>query len=220
MTILVCLDRDGTINKDENYFLGSSPNWKRQVKILPKVIKGIKLLNQISDLKLFIITNQSGVALIGSEFDLLDEKRMHEVNQFIIERLRQKGAIVKGYFACPYVDNKYVEKAKSKRRIVNQDYVRDKHPDLKPGIGMLRKAAESIGKKLEDCQVYFVGDRVSDVEMGLNANGTGILISSFKTEELGDLNKVKELQKRYGSRVYIARNFLDAANHIKLNIKS
>ena len=51
MTILVCLDRDGTINKDENYFLGSTEDWKSKVKFLPGVVKGIKLLNQISDFK-------------------------------------------------------------------------------------------------------------------------------------------------------------------------
>jgi histidinol-phosphate phosphatase family protein len=217
MTTLVFLDRDGTINKDENYFLGSSPSWKKQVKILPKVVTGIKLLNHISDLELFIITNQSGVALMGPEFDLLDEKRMHEVNQFIIDKLRQKGAIVKGYFACPYVDNKYVEKAKNKGRVVNLAYVKDKHPDLKPSIGMLKKAAESIGRSIDDCKIYFVGDRSTDVEMGLNANGTGILISSFKTKELGDLAKVEDFQKRYGTRVYVAKDFLDAANYIKQN---
>ncbi len=219
MTILVCLDRDGTINKDENYFLGSSPNWKEKIEMLLGVIEGIKLLNEMPDLKIFIITNQSGVALKGERFDLLDEKRMYEVNEYIIEFLRKKGANIEKYFACPYVDNKYVEKSRKRGRQVNIDYVKDKHSDLKPNIGMIRKAAKSIGEKLEECKVYGIGDRFSDVQMILNANGTGILITSHKTRELGDEDKVKELQKIHGKRVYIAKDFLDAAKYIERDLK-
>ena len=62
MTTLVCLDRDGTINKDENYFLGSKPDWKSQIEFLPGVVKGIKLWNKISDLEIFIITNQASIS--------------------------------------------------------------------------------------------------------------------------------------------------------------
>jgi len=219
MTVLVCLDRDGTVNKDDNYFLGSSQEWKKQLKILPNVVKGIKQLNQLKDFEVFIITNQAGVALIGPKFDLLDEKRMHQVNQHIIDTLKEKGAKVKGYFACPFVDNKYVEKSKSKGRLVNPNYVKDDHPDLKPNIGMIKKAAKSIKKKLKYCEVFFIGDRASDVEMGINANGTGILVSGPKTKELGDLEKVNQLKEKYKERVYIAKDFLDAVNYIKLNVK-
>ena len=73
---LVCLDRDGTVNKDDNYYLGSSPDWKRQVRILDGVFEGIKRLNAVPDLSVFVVTNQSGVALRGHEFDELTEERM------------------------------------------------------------------------------------------------------------------------------------------------
>ncbi|VVB78237.1 Histidine biosynthesis bifunctional protein HisB [uncultured archaeon] len=214
MTTLVCLDRDGTINKDEDYFLGSSLNWKQQVKILEGVVDGIKLLNNISDLEIFIITNQSGVALKGSKFELLNEKRMHEVNEYIINLLERQGAKIRGYFSCPYVDNKYLEKAKKIGREINPDYIKDKHPDLKPNIGMIIKAAETIEKKIEECNIYNIGDRYTDVEMGLKAGGTGILVPGKKTRELGDEARVKEIQEIYKQRVYIAKDFLDAATYI------
>ncbi len=41
---LVFSDRDGTINEDSNYYLGSHPLWKDQVRILEGVIDGIKLI--------------------------------------------------------------------------------------------------------------------------------------------------------------------------------
>jgi len=40
MTNLICLDRDGTIIKDENFYLGSTSNWKDLVEFLPGVVEG------------------------------------------------------------------------------------------------------------------------------------------------------------------------------------
>lgn len=60
MVHLVCLDRDGTINRDENYFLGSSERWREQVEILPGVAEGIRRLNEIQEIYVFIISNQAG----------------------------------------------------------------------------------------------------------------------------------------------------------------
>ena len=212
---LVGLDRDGTINKDDNYLLGSSNDWREQVEILPGVVEGIRRLNALSDLEVFIITNQAGVALKGPQFDLLDEKRMHEVNDYIIGLLSEQDAKVRGCFTCPFVDLKYVEKSRKRGREVHEHYIIDNHPDLKPNTGMLRKAAESLGLTLEQCSFDFIGDRLSDVQMGLNANGRGILIPSVKTIELGDVAKVEALKKSYSDRVYVASDFLDAARYIE-----
>ncbi|MBS3075842.1 HAD-IIIA family hydrolase [Candidatus Pacearchaeota archaeon] len=220
MTILVCLDRDGTINKDENYFLGSTEDWKSKVKFLPGVVKGIKLLNQISDLEVFIITNQAGVALENDEFKALTEQRYQEVNEYIIQELAKKQAIIRGFFGCPYVDLKYAEKSRQRGRTIDSKYLIDNHPDWKPNPGMVEKAAKSLGKNLRECRVYFIGDRLTDVKTGLNAGGTGILVSRFKTRELGDEEKVQKLKLQYPNRVYIAKNFLEAVRIIKKDLES
>jgi histidinol-phosphate phosphatase family protein len=215
MNILVCVDRDGTINLDENYFLGSSPNWKEQLEFLPRVVEGIKALNQISDLEIAIVTNQAGVALTDPQFQPLDEERMHEVNQYMIEQLKKQGAIIQNYFATPYVNSAYVEKSKQRGRNVNPQYVQDNNPNLKPSPGMIFKAAERLGKKPEELRIYMIGDRKSDVETGLNANSFSILIPSSKTIEIGDEEKVRELQKEHPNQIYIAKDFLDAAQYIE-----
>jgi histidinol-phosphate phosphatase family protein len=219
MTILVCLDRDGTINKDENYFLGSRENWKSQIEFLPGVIQGIKLLNQIPDLEIFVITNQAGVALIGKEFDALTEERYQKVSGYMIQQLAKQGARIKGAFGCPYVDLKYAEKSRQRDRTINPKYLVNNHPDLKPNPGMIEKAAKSLGKTLQECKVYFIGDRLTDVQTGLNAGGIGILVTSFKTKELGDEAKVQQLNLQYPNRVYIAKDFLDAVEYIKRDLK-
>ncbi len=214
MIKLVGLDRDGTINEDNNYYLGSSSNWKEQVKILEGVVEGITKLNSLPKTKVFIVTNQSGVALTGPKFAELTEKRMHEVNEYVIELLSKQGAKVQGYFACPFVDNKYVKKVREKGWRVNPDYVKERHPDRKPNIGMLERCAESLGYCLDKLEVYTIGDRFSDVGMGLNAGGRGILLSSPKNIELGDVKKAKKSQKLNPGRIFIARDFLDATSYI------
>ncbi len=210
MKIVVFSDRDGTLTKDEDYFLGSDPNWKGQVSFLDGVVEGIRLINGIPGSSFFELTNQSGVALQGPPFDNLTEERMHEVNRFIIEQLERQGTRVDGYFACPFVDSTYAKKAREKGRRVNPAYIQDDHPDLKPNTGMIEKALLSLEMAREDCRLYMVGDRASDIEMILRANGFRILIESFKTRQLGDIERV-----RGRPNTYIAPDFLAAAQFIE-----
>lgn len=120
-TILICLDRDGTINLDENFYLGSKPHWKNQLEFLPGVVEGIRLLNEIPNSKIVIVTNQSGVALGGTDFEMLTEDRAREVNEHIIAELGKLGARVDGYRLCPYVTSEYAKKAAEKGRVVRDE---------------------------------------------------------------------------------------------------
>ena len=205
-SVVVFSDRDGTINLDENFYLGTDPNWKEQVRFLEGVVDGIRVINAIPNSHFFILTNQSGVALSGERFDNLSEERMHEVNHYIISLLTAEGLKVDGYFACPYVDREYADKAAKKGRVVDPKYIVNGHPDMKPNIGMIEKALASKNLNPEDCEIFMIGDRVSDVEMGLAAKGTGILVESLKTRQLGDVEKTRQL----AGAVYIADDFLKA----------
>ncbi len=205
---IVCIDRDGTINKDENYYLGSDPNWKDQVSFLEGVVNGIKFLNMVADTHVFIVTNQSGVALKGGNFDNLTLNRMHEVNRYVIDKLAQEGAHVDGYFACPFVDTDYAIKAREKGRLVDHNFIRNYHPDLKPNTGMIQRAMRQVGVTKDDCLIYTIGDRASDVEMGVRAGGLGFLVEGFKTKELStDVAKVLKMQNGR-----TAENFVSAVN--------
>lgn len=213
---LVCVDRDGTINRDENFYLGSHPQWKDEVEFLPGVIEGLRLLNGVPDLRIFIVSNQTGIACADPQFALLTEDRAREVNEFIIERLRSAGAHLDGFYSCPFVDSAYVRKYSARGRTFLPQYLRDGHPDLKPRPGLVEKAAKSCGTSLAECDLFVVGDRKTDVELGLNAGGRSVLVSSFKTKELGDEAKVRTLaaQPECASRVFIAADFHAAATLI------
>ena len=106
MNTLVCLDRDGTLVYDNKCNLGSQSDWKEKVKILPHVIKGIKELNKIPNIKIYIITNQPGVAV--KEFKLLTKKRAHEVCKYILNKIK-KQTHLDGYFLCTGASKKYAK---------------------------------------------------------------------------------------------------------------
>ena len=66
------LDRDGVLNEDDGY-VGSV----EQVKIIPHLAPIIKNCNE-RDIKVIVLTNQSGVAR-----DMFSESDVHKVNEFI-----------------------------------------------------------------------------------------------------------------------------------------
>lgn len=207
---LVCVDRDGTILKDDgNLYLGRTEDWRKKVEFLPYVADGIKELNR-NEIYPVIITNQSGVALIGKEFDELTEDRMHETCVHIIKKLAGKRAAVGGYFACPFVSSRYANGATLKGRKVNKKYIDNRCRDLKPNIGMVEKAAMLFHRSLDDCSVFVVGDRFSDVQTGLNAGGVGILVPGVRKE---DIKFAEEAACCNPGRIYIAENFLDACRY-------
>jgi len=216
MLNLICLDRDGTINRDDNFYLGSTSNWKDLIDFLPGVIEGIEKLNRIPNSEIFIITNQSGVALKGPLFDQLTTRRMNEVNKYILQELSKQGAHIRNYFACPFVDRAYVGRSRAGGREINPAFIFDNCPDLKPNTGLVKKAAGSLGKTLDECEIFVIGDRISDVQLGLNSGGHGILVESSKTRELRHVKKIKQLGIKMGN-VYTAKNFLEAVNYVEWN---
>jgi histidinol-phosphate phosphatase family protein len=216
MKILVCSDRDWTINVDAKHFLGAAENWREQVEFMPGVVEGINLLNGVDKVSFFIISNQAGVALGGNRFNALTEERVREVNDFIIDKLGKNGARVDGCFFCPFVSENYVRDKEEAGITINKEYVRDKNQDRKPDIGMIQKAAKKVGVKIEDCLIYVIGDRDSDVKTGLNAGGKGVLVPSPKTKERGDIEKLKALPQ---DRIFVADDFLDAAKWVVEDIR-
>lgn len=204
---LVCLDRDGTIVKDKDYYLGKDKNWMEQVEFEDKVAEGIKLLNE-KKIPVFMISNQSGVAL-----GYFQEEKIVEVNNYIKSKLALLGAKLEGCFSCLYPDTRWARRKESEGKKLDHSYIRDNDPDWKPNIGMVKKAVDAVGRTMDNLNIVVIGDRLSDVQTGLNAGGIGILISSQKTRELRDDEKVREIMEK-NKNAYIANDFLDACEYV------
>lgn len=201
---LICLDRDGTLIYDKKYHLGRTDDWKSKIKILPTVIEGLRLLRALPNVAIYIITNQPGVAI--REFPLLTLDRAREVNRHILTEIAKMGGQIDGYFLCPHANLQYVKKKTNYH--FDENMVCECECE-KPKSGMVFDALKSERLTREEAILYVIGDRSSDVETALNINGTGILIP-FENEPR-HFEKIKKLDQ---ANVYIARDFLDAAQFI------
>lgn len=200
--ILLAIDRDGTLIYDNKIHLGHTNDWKKKIKILPKVKKGIKLLRtKLPDAKIYMISNQSGVAI--KNFKLLTEERSSEVCKYISNKLK-----LDGYEICDHVKEDYVKRRPKykfiKKLVCNCSCI-------KPRSGMITIILKKLNWNKKTTQIYILGDRYIDVKTALNANGVGILIP-FKNEPK-ELNKLKKYIKNK-KNTYIAKDFLDACKKI------
>ncbi|MFA5857129.1 MAG: HAD-IIIA family hydrolase [Candidatus Pacearchaeota archaeon] len=202
--ILVGLDRDGTINHDPGHF-GKQDNWKEILKIYDGVIEGIKLLNKNQDIKVIVATNQGGVAR-----GYYNTKRVKEINKTINDLLSKQGAIIHNWQYCPYFDEITAEKKKyplSEFILKNND-IRVRL--MKPNIGMLEQAAKEMGYSLIDFEkIYFLGDKVEDVLLGLNAGGKGIMVKKGAYPE--EIERFKQL---INPGAISTETFLEAVNYV------
>ena len=206
LTKLVCLDRDGTINHDVKY-LGRNDNWQAQLKIYDGVADCIKQLRTSPDIYISVISNQAGIAL-----GYFNESRVQAINSEIAERLAQEHASIDSWHFCPWVTTEYADA----KDIKLKNWVDDKMASLlrKPATGMVRLAAEALKIDLKYCYVYVIGDKVEDVQTGLNANGTGILFDNGENSK--EVAKLLQMRKHpeYQNRTHIAANLEAAANLI------
>lgn len=203
--VLIFVDRDGTIIYDNKYYLGMSNNWRSMIKFLPKVIKGLKLLNKIHNSSVYIITHQPGIAI--KDFPLLTLGRAKQVFQEVIDRIRKEGIAIKDGIMCPYASPAYAKAKKDKS--FDKKFVSNCNC-IKPKPGMIFKGLKMEGLKRKGAKIYVIGDRFSDVKMGLNANGIGILVPFVN--EPGQRERVRGLKDK--KKVYIAKDFLDAVRFI------
>ena len=145
------LDRDGTINEEREFI--SSP---QEVQLIPRSAAAIRGANA-AGLKVFVITNQSGIAR-----GLLTVNQLEEIHGRLLGLLEAENAHVDGIYYCPH------------------------HPDLgdgpyrrecdcrKPKPGMLQQAAMAYGVDLS--RSYLVGDRIIDIETGKAAGTSTVLV--------------------------------------------
>jgi len=204
MKTLICIDRDGTIDYDKELHFGRQKDWKKKIRILPGVIKGIKQLRKIPNSKIYIITNQAGVAV--KNFPLLTQKRAHEVCRYVMNLLKKKGAGLDGYEISMKASPAYVKKHPEyefNKKMVGNDAC------IKPNPGMIYKILKREKSDKRKTNIYVMGDRESDVKAGLRIGGHGILVPFVnRPGEPGKVRKIKNKKK------YIAKSFLDAVRFI------
>jgi len=150
----VFLDRDGTINPDEKGYIKSTDDFV----LYSFSAEAIKILNQLN-YKVFIITNQSGIARGIFTFDDLESVHLKMENL-----LKEKDAFIDEIFVSPYFEKGIVEPFN-----IN-------HEDRKPNLGLFKKALEKYNFRINES--FMIGDKEADIIFGKKAGLTTILVKT------------------------------------------
>ena len=182
------LDRDGTINVEPDY--SADPD---TFELIPGSAEAIREANDLG-LKVFVITNQSGVAR-----GLFREEDVVAMNERLVEILKEAGARIDAVYYCPH------------------------HPDVgappyrkvctcrKPNTGMLLQAEKEHGIDLASS--FVVGDKCSDILTGRNAGcGTVLVLTGYGASELEECKKL-------GGPDHVAEHLSGAWNYIQEILK-
>lgn len=179
----VFLDRDGTINYDPGYLKDPA-----KVILLDGVAEGIRKLKERFGFKIIVISNQAGVSK-----GLMTVQDVEAVNHKINELLSPQDAGIDAFYYCPF------------------------HPDFdpperticrKPSPQMILKAAEEHNIDLGGS--FMIGDKISDVEAGINAGVKTIYLkTSLNSEE-----EISILINEGKKPNFVAANFNEAYDYI------
>ncbi|PIT99986.1 MAG: hypothetical protein COT74_06445 [Bdellovibrionales bacterium CG10_big_fil_rev_8_21_14_0_10_45_34] len=145
----VFLDRDGTIIVDKVYL--NDPNG---VEYLDGALDALKKLAQ-NNFKLFVVTNQSGIAR-----GIVDMENLKEIHRRIHNHLKVAGISISAYMSAPFS-------------------VESDHWLRKPNPGMIIRLAQAFD--IDVSQSWMIGDRETDVKSGQKAGCKTALISESQS---------------------------------------
>ncbi len=147
----VFLDRDGTINVEREFLHRSE-----EFHFIPGAAQAIKLLKD-AGFRVIVVTNQSGIAR-----GYFDEAAVNRLHRYIDGELSRFGAAIDAYYFCPH-HPEYSSDDKGKACGCR-----------KPLPGMLLQAAADFSLDLPAS--FIIGDKLADVQAGLNAGCQPILV--------------------------------------------
>ncbi len=122
-----------------------------QVALLPGAAEGLRALRS-AGFRLAVVSNQSGV---GRGY--FGPDAVERVNQRLRQMLALEGVELDAVYFCPHKPD-------------------DGCPCRKPGTSLLERAARDAGTQPGDTLV--IGDKECDIEMGLRAGATTLLVRS------------------------------------------
>ena len=187
----VFLDRDGTISQEIGYILEVD-----KFSLYDYSVEAVKKLNSL-DVKVIVITNQACVAR-----GLCGEETVQSVNQRMIDLLEKEGAYLDDVFFCPHHTEGTVD-----------EYTID-CSCRKPKTGMISEAVKKYN--IEIAESFVVGDKISDIQMGLNAGARTILLLTGHGRNALDEIKKNNLKMPH----FTAENLLEASDIIYREVQS
>lgn len=155
MKKVLFIDRDGTLIVEPP--VTEQVNSFEELEFLPRVIQNLSFIRHKLDYDFVIVSNQDG---LGTPENPLD--RFTAINNLMLSVFRTEGV---------EFDEMYFDEHTSLSR----------HPNRKPGTGMLTKFIEGNGSEYDLAGSYVIGDRLTDVRLAHNLGCKGILLAQNGT---------------------------------------
>lgn len=178
----ILLDRDGTINIEKDYLYKIE-----DFEFEKKAIDGLKILSELGYI-LIVVTNQSGIAR-----GYYTEKDLMVLNEYVKKTLLKYGIKIEKFYYCPHHKEKGIGKYKMECNC------------RKPNSGMLEEAISEFS--IDRRSSYMVGDNFSDIEAGIKASLTPILVKTG--------HGIEHVSKSINSGVKVCDSLYDFAKKLK-----
>jgi len=220
--LVVCCERDGPILNSGPFF-GADKDWKDNLRIARKAIKGIKKINSVRRSHFYITVNEPGIAVVDGKYGALTRERVDSVNKHLNLMLKNGRAEVNGFIVNPYITKVQADEIRNEGMEVREDHVlEEKIAGIPQDVGSINKVLQRLGfyEAEEMPFLYVVGTRLEYVKAGLRAGGAGVIIG--KEGEFRRL--VDNLRDKYrvggqNANVYVAEDFVSAGRHIKTEVE-
>jgi D-glycero-D-manno-heptose 1,7-bisphosphate phosphatase len=150
---VIFLDRDGTVNVDHGY-LHDIGDWQF-IDAAPEAIRCLR----DAGFAIALVTNQSGV---GRGYYTLDA--VHVLHDYVQQQLAQYDTRIDAFAVCPHLPDEDCQ-------------------CRKPRTAMARDIERQLGKQIAYSESWTIGDKISDIEFGVNlGTHTALLHSSYWDE--------------------------------------
>jgi D-glycero-D-manno-heptose 1,7-bisphosphate phosphatase len=178
----VIIDRDGTINVEKNYAYKIE-----DFELIPGSLKALQLLTA-NNIKIYIITNQAGIAK-----GYFTEEQFHHLTQHMLANFGKEGIKVEKVLYCPH----------------HPDGTIPKYTQIclcrKPGTKLIEDIIEQDKFQLKE--VALIGDKNSDIDAGYTMGiKTYLVLTGYGNEH-----------RPHTKATYINHDLLSAVEHILQN---
>ncbi|RMA93191.1 D-glycero-beta-D-manno-heptose 1,7-bisphosphate 7-phosphatase [Hydrogenothermus marinus] len=177
----VFLDRDGVINEDKGYV-----HKVEDFYIYPEVFPALKKL-QNAGYKLFIVTNQSGIAV-----GYYTEEDFKNVTKHMLNEFEKEGIKIEKVYYCPHHPEGIIPELTMKCDC------------RKPESGMIKQAIKEFN--IDPSKSFLIGDKETDIKAAHKENIKAILVKTGQ-----GLKYVNNTEADF-----IAENILDAVEQFIL----
>jgi rfaE bifunctional protein nucleotidyltransferase chain/domain len=175
-TLLIAIDRDGTLIDNGNFF-GTKASWKKDMKLVDDVVNFLIFLQTKYKTTKIVVTNQSGVA--RGHFTL---GRLCDINIYLHDVLTKKGLKLDSWQYEPNVDESFAKK--HTELALKKEYIKFK-TRRKPSVQMVLDALTELKKNLSDfSDILVLGDMEADEGLAKNLKAHFINVKGKKYDEL------------------------------------